>query len=419
MTGVNTISNATRAFARPRQRNAALTLMLMGSVTSLLLVGVLYLIWRTGAIFVLDPAQTLRVDGQNVSPDFHQTPLLLQISDTVFAGHWVTALLGVSTVGVLVVAAMTAFTGFPMLATVLAHRQYLPVYLSARDSTALYGNGVLVLGLSSMALVGVVGPDVHTLVQMYIVGAFTAMLLTQVSVLKNRWLAQRITPDTKKRRLNWRDIIITSIGVLASGTVLVVIILTKFTHGAWFSMLLILFLLGLMMKINKHYQRVDRQLALPKTEAELAEARALPSRVHALIYVERVRKPVLRAVSYARATRPSSIEALVVNIDEERTRQNIDAWQQLGLPLDLTVLDAPYRNPVDAVMDYVRRSRQKSPRDVLVIYLPEYVVSRWWEGIFHRRTVHRLKALLRHEPGVVVASVPWQVEKGSPATASQ
>lgn len=419
MTGVNTISNATRAFARPRQRNAALTLMLMGSVTSLLLVGVLYLTWRTGAIFVLDPAQTLRVDGQNVSPDFHQTPLLLQISDTVFAAHWVTVLLGVSTVGVLVVAAMTAFTGFPMLVTVLAHRQYLPVYLSARDSTALYGNGVLVLGLSSMALVGVVGPDVHTLVQMYIVGAFTAMLLTQVSVLKNSWLAQRITPDTKKRRLIWRDLIITSIGVLASGTVLTVIILTKFTHGAWFSMLLILFLLGLMMKINKHYQRVDRQLALPQTEAELAEARALPSRVHALIYVERVRKPVLRAVSYARATRPSSIEALVVNIDEERTHQNIDAWQQLGLPLDLTVLDAPYRNPVEAVMDYVRRSRQKSPRDVLVIYLPEYVVSRWWEGIFHRRTVHRLKAQLRHEPGVVVASVPWQIEKGSPATSSQ
>lgn len=416
LTGVNTISNATKAFAAPKQANAAKTLMLMGVTASLLLVGVLYLSWRTGAVVVLNPAETLLIDGQLAGAGFHQTPLLLQITDAIFATPWVTLMLGAATIGILVVAAMTAFTGFPMLATVLAHRQYLPIYLSARNSTSLYANGVLLLGLTAMLLVAVVGPDVHTLVQMYIVGVFTAMLLTQVSVLKNRWRAQRLTLDRKKRRVIWRDVAITAVGVAASGTILLVVTLTKFTHGAWVSTLLILLLLGLMMKIRKHYRRVDRELALPSTETELAQARALPSRVHALIYVERVRKPVLRALSYARASRPSSIEAVLVNVDAERTRENLDAWQELGLPVDLTVLDAPYRDPAAAVLGYVERMRQKSPRDVLVVYLPEYVVSRWWERLFHRRTVHRLKARLRYEPGVVVASVPWQVERAGTKT---
>ena len=262
-----------------------------------------------------------------------------------------------------------------------------------------------------MLLVAIVGPNVHALVQMYIVGVFTAMTLTQYAVLRNRWRAQRITLDTKKRRTLWRDIGISAIGTGASVTVLVVIILTKFTHGAWVTVLLILLLTWLMIKTNKHYSSIDRQLALSADPEQLAADRALPSRVHALIYVERVRKPVLRALAYARASRPSSIEALVVNVDDARTRENIDTWEALELPVDLTVLDSPYRNPAASVLEYVQQMRQKSPRDVLVVYLPEYVVSHWWQGIFHRRTVHKLKARLRHEPGVVVASVPWQIER--------
>ena len=411
LTGVNTVSNAVKAFAPPRQRNAATSLMVIGGLSALSLLGVLYLARQTGMVSVLDPAQGLLINGQPAGEDFHQVPVLLQITDAIFGIPLASVLLGAATIGVLIVAAMTAFTGFPMLATTIAAKQYLPVHLSARSSTALYANGVLALGSSSMLLVAIVGPNVHALVQMYIVGVFTAMTLTQYAVLRNRWRAQRITLDTKKRRTLWRDIGISAIGTGASVTVLVVIILTKFTHGAWVTVLLILLLTWLMIKTNKHYSSIDRQLALSADPEQLAADRALPSRVHALIYVERVRKPVLRALAYARASRPSSIEALVVNVDEARTRENIDTWEALELPVDLTVLDSPYRNPAASVLEYVQQMRQKSPRDVLVVYLPEYVVSHWWQGIFHRRTVHKLKARLRHEPGVVVASVPWQIER--------
>ncbi|MDO4898907.1 MAG: APC family permease [Rothia sp. (in: high G+C Gram-positive bacteria)] len=409
LTGVNTISNSTRAFAPPRQGNAAFTLMVMGGIASALLLTVLYLTWRTGAVFVLDPAENLIIDGQPAPADLYQTPVLLQISEAIFPFTWVTVLLGAATICILVVASMTAFTGFPLLVTALAQRQYLPIYLSARSSASLYANGVLLLGLVSMVLTALVGPDVHALVQMYIVGVFTSFLLTQIAVFRSRWRIQRLTLNLKQRRTIWRDVCITAVGVLASGTILLVVLLTKFTHGAWVSTLLILLLAGFMMKINKHYRRIDRELALPETEKDLAEARALPSRVHALIYVERVRKPALRALSYARASRPSSIEAVLVNLDEGHTQANIDAWQKLGLPVDLTVLDAPYRNPQEALLEYVHRRRQKSPHDVLVVYLPEYVLTSRWQRIFHRRTVHRLKTALKYEPGVVVASVPWAI----------
>ncbi|MDY6052056.1 MAG: APC family permease [Rothia sp. (in: high G+C Gram-positive bacteria)] len=411
LTGVNTVSNAVKAFAPPRQRNAATSLMVIGGISALSLLGVLYLARQTGVVTVLDPAQGLLVAGQMVGEDFHQIPVLLQLTDAIFHQPLASVLLGAATIGVLLVAAMTAFTGFPMLATAIASKQYLPVHLSARSSTALYANGVLTLGASSMLLVAIVGPNVHTLVQMYIVGVFTALTLTQYAVLRNRWRTQRITLNTQKRRALWRDIGISAVGTGASMTVLVVIVLTKFVHGAWVTVLLILLLTWLMIKTNKHYSSIDRQLALSTDPDQLAADRALPSRVHALIYVERVRKPVLRALAYARASRPSSIEALLVNVDQARTRENIDTWQALELPVDLTVLDSPYRNPAASLLEYVHQMRQKSPRDVLVVYLPEYVASHWWHGIFQRRTVHKLKARLRHEPGVVVASVPWQIDR--------
>ncbi len=410
LTGINTISNAVNAFTPPRQRNAAMSLMVIGGISALTLLGTLYLARQTGVIFVLDPA-TLRVHGQPVSDDFHQIPVLLQITDAIFTTHLASVLMGTATIAVLIIAAMTAFTGFPMLATIIAAKQYLPVHLSARSSSSLYANGVLALGLASMALVAIVGPDVHTLIQMYIVGVFTAMTLTQYSVLRNRWRAQRITLKTADRRKLWRDIAITAVGVAATATGLAVILATKFTQGAWVTTALILLLTWIMTKTNKHYTRIDQQLALSANPDELAADRALPSRVQAIVYVERIRKPMLRALAYARASRPSTLEAVTVNIDSTRTRDTIDTWNTLELPIDLTVLDAPYRDPAAAFLDYISHRRQKSPRDVLIVYLPEYVVPHWWQGIFHRRTVHKLKAALRHEPGVVVASVPWQLNR--------
>ena len=139
---------------------------------------------------------------------------------------------------------------------------------------------------------------------------------------------------------------------------------------------------------------------------------ALPSRVHAVVYIERVRQPALRALAYARAARPSTIEALTVNNDRQLLATVKERWDMLHIPVQLSVIDSPYRDTVSSVLDYVRRKRKKSPRDVVVVYLPEFVVAHWWQEILHRRTVRRLKKALLHEPGMATTTVPWDYEIG-------
>ena len=129
--------------------------------------------------------------------------------------------------------------------------------------------------------------------------------------------------------------------------------------------------------------------------------------MHAVVYIERVRQPALRALAYARAARPSTIEALTVNNDRQLLATVKERWDMLHIPVQLSVIDSPYRDTVSSVLDYVRRKRKKSPRDVVVVYLPEFVVAHWWQEILHRRTVRRLKKALLHEPGVATATVPW------------
>ena len=136
----------------------------------------------------------------------------------------------------------------------------------------------------------------------------------------------------------------------------------------------------------------------------------LPSRIHAVVLVSRLHKPTLRALAYARATRPDSLTALTVagSPDELRTLQS--EWIDRGIPVPLTELDAPYRDITGPVLDYVAALRRADPRDLVVIYLPEYVVGHWWEHLLHNQSALRLKARLLFQRGVMVTSVPWQLD---------
>lgn len=410
LSGVSTLTNASRFIAAPREKNTARTLMLMGSISSLALLAILYLVKQTGAVVVQNPdAQLLLPDGTQPAETFHQEPLLFQLAETIFKNEALTLLLVLATVGLLAIASVTAFTGFPLMATKLAQHQYLPMQLNARGSRFIFANSVLILGTSALILVIAFRADVNALIQMYLVGVFTSMLLTQTAIFNYRRKKLRITLDRTARRHLIRELTAALLGISATGTALSVIITTKMTEGAWITVLLILLLVGAMIKIRKHYSRVDQELDFQLTGPELEAARALPSRVHALIVVEKVRKPVARAVAYARATRPSTLEAVAINIDEEHTKELTHRWEKLNVPVPFTILDSPYRDRVTPFIDYVRSKLAGSPRDVVVVYLPEYVVGKTWERLFHRRTVHKLQARLRKEPGVIIATVPWQL----------
>ena len=410
--GVSTISNSVKYFRRPKKYNAAVTMMMMGLITSVLLVSLLGFAAATRVHMVHDTTRFLFIDGHTPGEYFHQKPALYQVALAIYQGvPFFAQLLVFATVGVLIIASLTAFTGFPVIASSLADYQYLPVFFRSMESRGLYANGVLALSAFSIFLTTVFGSDVYSLIQLYIVGMCLSMVLVQLAVVRYRMRLLRITLAQMPRRALIRDIAVSVVGVVVTAAVLVIVVATKFAAGAWLSLGMIALMVGGMVVTRRHYDAVDAALDIPLNAESVADVAALPSRVHAIVYVERVRRPVVRALSYARAGRPSTIEALTVNNDRAALEVVKKRWYALGIPVPLSVIDSPYRDTVDAVVSYIRRRRKKSPRDILVVYLPEFVVEHWWQRLLHRRTVRRLKQALLHEPGVMTATVPWAMHE--------
>jgi hypothetical protein len=189
-----------------------------------------------------------------------------------------------------------------------------------------------------------------------------------------------------------------------TGAVLVIVLITKFLRGAWIAIAAMLVIYGLMVAIHRHYTRVAQELQ-PTDERPV-----LPSRNHAVVLVSKVHLPTLRAVAYAQATRPDTLTAVTVNVDDKDTRTIQEEWERRQIPVPLTVVDSPYREITRPIIDYVKSLRVDSPRDVVTVYIPEYVVGRWWENLLHNQSALRLKGRLLFEPGVMVTSVPWQLK---------
>jgi len=207
-----------------------------------------------------------------------------------------------------------------------------------------------------------------------------------------------------------RSRIINAIGGVICGMVLVVVLITKFIHGAGYAVAAMAFLYWVMTKIHNHYERVSAELAVSEAEAD---HNRLPSRVHAIVLISKLHKPALRALSYARATRPNRLEAITVDVDPAETAALQRDWDARGIPVPLTALDSPYREIIRPIVEHIKSLRSDNPRDVVVVYVPEYVVGRWWEQILHNQSALRLKTRLRFMPGVMVASVPWQLRSSA------
>jgi hypothetical protein len=249
--------------------------------------------------------------------------------------------------------------------------------------------------------------SVTRLIQLYIVGVFTAFTLGQTGMVRhwNAMLRSPLSVEQKRRVLRSR--VINAIGAVLTGTVLIIVTITKFTHGAWIVFMAMPVLFLLMRGIRRHYDRVSAELAVGADEHP--DAALLPSRVHAIVLVSKIHKPTLRALAYARVGRPDVLEAVTVNVDLDETRALTDEWDRRNLPVPLKVLDSPYREITRPIVDYVKNIRRASPRDVVTVYIPEYIVGRWWEQLLHNQSALRLKGRLLFTPGVMVTSVPWQL----------
>ncbi|NUP01849.1 MAG: DNA-binding protein, partial [Nonomuraea sp.] len=194
-------------------------------------------------------------------------------------------------------------------------------------------------------------------------------------------------------------------GGIMTGLVLIVVLLTKFLVGAWIVVIAMPILFLMMKAIRRHYDKVAAELEI----TDEYEPTMLPARNHAVVLVSKIHKPTLRALAYARATRPSSLEALTVGVEGEEARQLQEEWERRGIPVPLKMLDSPYREITQPILDYVKSLRSRSPRDVVTVFIPEYVVGHWWEHLLHNQSALRLKARLLFKPGVMVTSVPWQL----------
>ncbi len=412
LTGVEAISNGVPAFRKPKSDNAATTLLMMGTLSVAMLSSIIALSQWTGVKIADDPAKQLLRGGVPVGDSYVQDTTIGQLATTVFANFPVgIAFVSIVTGLILVLAANTAFNGFPVLASILARDGYLPRQLHTRGDRLAFSNGILILSAAAIVLVIVFRASVTALIQLYIVGVFVSFTTSQIGMIRHWTRHLRLERNVKVRRRMQRSRIINSIGAVMSGTVLLVVLITKFQAGARYAIAAMLVLYVLMLGIKRHYKRVSTELEVDWD----ADRPLLPSHVHAIVCVSKIHKPTLRALAYARASRPSYIEAVTVDVDHDETRQLVAEWARHDLPVPLKVLASPYRQITRPILDYVRSIRSDNPRDVVTVYLPEYVLGKWWEQLLHNQSALRLKARLLFTPGVMVVSVPWQLASSAGA----
>lgn len=407
LTGVEAISNGVPAFRAPKSKNAAATLLLMGAMAIGMLVSMIALAQWTGVQIAEDPATQLLRDGEPVGDGYVQHTVMGQVAHAVFDGFMPgVVLVSIVTGLILVLAANTAFNGFPVLGSILARDGYLPRQLHTRGDRLAFSNGILLLAGAAGLLIVIFDASVTRLIQLYIVGVFVSFTVSQVGMVRhwNRHLA--VEKVAKERRKMLRRRAINTLGAGMSGLVLLVVVVTKFTHGAGFAIAAMVALFLLMGGISRHYQRVSEELSVAEDDTS---QQLLPSRVHAIVLVSRIHRPTLRALAYAKATRPSRLEAVTVDVDSEATQALQAEWDRRGIPVPLTALDSPYREITHPVVQHVKSIRSGNPRDLVVVYIPQYVLGHWWEQVLHNQSALRLRSRLIFTPGVMVSSVPWQL----------
>ncbi|MDQ1684248.1 MAG: hypothetical protein QOC82_985 [Frankiaceae bacterium] len=401
LTGVEAISNGVPNFKKPKSKNAASTLALLGGIAVTMFIAI-----TTFAIVSHVHVAEHRDQLHGLGPHDVPKTVIAQVGSAVFGGDHSFGFfyLQAVTALILVLAANTAFNGFPVLASILAKDGFLPRQLHTRGDRLAFSNGILLLAGFAIVLIVAFGASPTRLIQLYIVGVFVSFVNSQTGMIRHWNRHLKIETDPARRRQMQRSRVINTIGAIVTTLVLVIILVSKFTAGAWIAVVAMALLFLMMRGIRGHYDKVRMELRPTEDEA------VLPSRVHAVVLVSKVHKATLRAVNFARATRPSVLEAVTVSVDADETAALQQEWDARGLPVALKILESPYREVTRPILDYVRNIQRQSPRDIVAVYIPEYVVGHWWEQLLHNQSALRLKGRLLFSPGVMVTSVPYQLE---------
>ncbi|MEL4358415.1 MULTISPECIES: APC family permease [unclassified Luteococcus] len=412
LTGVEAISNGVPAFKKPKSRNAATTLALLGGIAISMLLGIIALANATG-VKLIDPkggSYYVTPTGERLTAE--GTTVVGQLSRVVFYDSFRPAFYFIVTVTmvILFLAANTAFNGFPTLGSILARDGYLPRQLHTRGDRLAYSNGIVALAAAAIGLVLVFNASVTALIQMYVVGVFVSFTVSQFGMLRHWTRHLKTETEPEERRHMQRSRVINAIGLTLTGIVLVVVLLSKFLHGAYLAIIAMVVVFAMMRAIRRHYTRVAQEVALGGSAD-----RALPSRVRAVIFVGEVNKPMMRALSFAKATHPAHLDVVTVSVDDEETQRLVQTWEAEDMDVPLKVIASPFREVTGPFIDYVKRLRSDNPRDVVCVYIPEVVVGHWWEQLLHNQTALVVRTRLHFMPGVMVTSVPYQLRSSADA----
>jgi amino acid transporter len=379
LTGVEAISNAVPAFRRPESKNAATTLGLMALVLGVFFFGISLLAYRVG-------------------PTLSEDETILSILGTaVFGRGFLYIVLQTATAMILVLAANTAFTGFPLLGSIIAQDGYLPRQFATRGDRLAFSNGIVGLAAAAALLLVAFGGVTTALIPLYAVGVFTSFTLSQWGMVQRH---------RRLREPGWRfGAAVNGIGALATLIVLLVVLISKFTIGAWIPAVVIPLLVLLLRGIKRHYRMVGADL-------QVEPGWRPPRHRHTVVlYVEEVHQGVLHALSYARSLAPDKLVAVAVISDLNDLSELEADWERHSNGVPLEIIYSPAGEIARAVIGYVDQVTDSDEIGGVTVLIPELAIRHWWEELLHNQTALSLKGRLLFRRGTVVTSVPYRPQR--------
>ena len=379
VTGMEVISNGVKAFRRPESQNASTTMIHMSLILAVLFMGISFLASHYGVL-----------------PKTDET-VVSQLARLTFGSGALYYALQIGTMLLLVLAANSAFAGFPHLASILARDRFMPRQMATSGDRLVFSNGIIILGIFACFLLVLFHGDTHALIPLYAVGVFISFTLSQAGMVR-RWLT--------KKGPHWRKkLVVNGVGAVTTGIATIILAGTKFTQGAWIVFLLIAILVWMFRSIRSHYKAVSEQIALTRDHRP-----PLPRRNIVLVPINGVNQAVIRAVDYARS-RPGEVRAVMVDVDTQATARIQIQWAQWGCGIQLTILPCPYRSVLSSILDYVEDLLNKEPDTWVTVVIPEILPARWWHNILHNQRALMLKASLLFKDRVILTDVPFHLKR--------
>ncbi len=399
LTGVEAISNGITAFKEPRTKNAGETLMMMSTILGILLIGVSFLSFIVGAV----PSE---LEG-NIS----------QVARTIYGSRNFIYLITVgSTMVILVMAANTAFAGYPRLSAILAGDGFLPRRFSWRGPRLVYTSGIVFLSLVAIALILIFQASVNRLIPLYAVGVFFSFTLSQLGMAK-RWHRSGTLQKGEVVKTHGKDLTfdskwvlkmsISGLGALISAIIALVFAVTKFTSGAWFILILTPILVLLFMHIKGHYDTVARKLSLSDGESQHIQIR----RNHVILLLSGVHQSSLKAYHYAQ-TLSTDITVMHVAVDPDKTEKIRETWEKWSNGEPIVIIPSPYRLLTDPIVDTITSHIDAiGTNEVITIVVPHFISNTPAGNLLHEHTADTLRKALIKYPKIVVTEVPFNLDE--------